>query len=957
MKQKKAKSLSSYILFTQSFGWLAFLAILFFPVATFAKTAGEQRTQGASYDMAALYQQAFGKKIKRQASRQKPSSSSHKSQKVSSTRKQAKQYDLAALYSQTFGNKPSHSKKSKQQDSKQADFDLDALYAKAFGKKRVVKAAPSHVEVDLRVNKTTFGEVTVFSNSAGLINSVGTKSLLDILKDVLKEHIYKRIEKKIKEKKKVPFKTLTMMGMKANYNSVNLSLDLQINPALRKPRVLSMQYKKKAGVRDENKITADEISAFLNMYTTVGLNSEKNSKTNTKVKLEGSINIGNTVLESSGTFKNKKWDMGRTQLTYDKPDKLQRFVVGQISTGNRNFQENLELTGLRVSKEFFMKPELQITPKANQSFILDSESEVEVYINNQLRQRFYLEEGIYSLEDIGLYNGANNIRVKITDEFGKVTEKTSTQYYDSHLLKPNLSLFSLSVGYLSRQQAVKNKKLENKPILSGYYQRGITKNLTMSLDAQISPNSYLLGAEAITSVSFGSLKNSIAFSGGDDKSTGFATRFEFKPNIQRQLIGLDTLNEDMLRLDTKVGQFLDSWTISGEYRSEDFSMLNQDNALLLSGLDDEQHTNKKLKARIQTHFGLDLTNNWRGNLSLSAQDYYDNKSGYTANLAAIKRFNNGVRLSLGANYDSRDDFSVSLQVSIPLSREKGRRRKDFDILTSSKDKSIKSKFSVKPSSYVGKNSLAGSVEAIKRDKSNEQKLDLRYRHTNFETNLIARNQLDKNNNNTQQLNIGFNTSIACVGSKCASSYPVSDSFALVTGPSNQDRPIAVNNSQEKFYYSNENSRIPDNYATLINKKGSTAVVPLESYRYQNINIDESTLPNGYDAEKTEFEVFPRYHQGFIVKAGGEPATILSGELISAQHKPLGFKGGQWVPLKKNGKAIAFFSNKAGLFRVTSIPAGRYKLELFDYPDMSEIIINVPDKKGGVHDVGKLIVTE
>ena len=515
----------------------------------------------------------------------------------------------------------------------------------------------------------------------------------------------------------------------------------------------------------------------------------------------------------------------------------------------------------------------------------------------------------------------------------------------------------MSVGYLSNQQAVKNNKLENKPIFSGYYQRGITKSLTMSLDAQISPNSYLLGAEAITSVPFGSLKNSIAVSGGSDKSTGFATRFEFKPNIQRQVIGLDTLNEDMLRLDTTVGKFVNSWTISGEYRSEDFSMLNQDNALLLSRFDDEQHRNKKLKARIQTHFGFDLTQKWRGNLSLSAQNYYDNKSGYTANLAAIKRFNNGVRLSVGANYDSRDDFSVSLQVSIPLSREKGRRRKDFDVLTSSKDKSIKSKFSVKPGSYVGKNSFAGSVEAIKRDKSNEQKLDLRYRHTNFETNLIARNQLDKDNKNSQQLNIGFNTSIACVGSKCASSYPVSDSFALISGPSNQNRPIAVNNGQAKFFYSDENSGIPDNYTTLINKKGSTAVVPLESYRYQNINIDESTLPSGYDAEKTEFEVFPRYHQGFVVKAGGEPATSLSGELINSGHKPLGFKGGQWVPLKNKGKTIAFFSNKAGLFRVTSIPAGRYKLELFDYPDMREIIINVPDKKGGVHDVGKLIINE
>ena len=917
--------------------WIIALVCLIPVTSTQAQTAQEK-------EMAALFEQAFGKK--------KQSSTTIQPQKV---KHQTSEADLAALYSQAFGNK-TKSKAAKpinNESSGSEESDLAALYAKAFGKPAAI--SPLNITVDLRMNKAVLGEVAVFSDAQGVMSKVSTDDVLMHLKDVLKEHIYKRIVAKLSSNKRVSFKKLTSLGMKAVYNSVNLSLDLQINPALRKPRVLSMRTKKKASVRDENKITAEEISAFLNMYSNISFNSDNKSKPDLKVKLEGSVNIGSAVLQTTANLKNKRWDVGSTTLTYDKPDDLQRFVVGNINTGNRNFQENLNLIGLRASKEFFMKPELQIRPRANQSFILETDSKVEVYINDRLRQRYYLSEGIYSLEDIGLYNGANNIRVKITDEFGKVIMKTSEQYYDSHLLQPDLSLYSISVGYLSNKQAYVKKELKDKPIISAYYERGITKNLTMSLDAQISPTSYLLGAEAITSIPLGSLKHSISVSGGNSQKLGFATRFEFKPYMQREIIALDTLSEDMLSMDTTVGQFLKSWTITGEYRSEDFSMINQK-----LELDDSDNLNKKLRGRLQTQFSLDLSNNWRGSLNIGVSDYYNAERALTTSIAAIKRFNNGISLSIGAKYESDEDYSMNLQLIVPLDREERRSNKHLEFLANSQDKSYSSKLSLSPTSTVGRNSLSGALEYSKNEESNNAKLDLNYRDTKFETSLAARHfkNLKEKGENYQQLSLGFNTSLACVGSDCATSYPINDSFALVSGPSNQDGPIAINDGHSNFRYSDGNDTgLPDNYNALIPKSGAFAVVPLESYRYQNINIDESTLPNGYDSEKTEFEMFPSYHQGFRVKAGGEPATIVDGMLMNKVKKPLAYKGGQWVPLAPEAKTIAFFSNKIGRFRIPSISAGRYKLELFDYPDMDEILINVPDKKGQVHDVGSIVVIQ
>lgn len=911
--------------------WLLSLLVLCLLTINPAFAESKSNSQQEA-EMAALYEQAFGKKASPRSNRQVAAVTPPTSQNA----------DMEALYAQAFGKKKPT--KSISQNSSSNPSDLSALYAKAFGKKPT--ATPSQIDVDFRVNGIDQGEVTLYSNQQGEIATADTEQLLKLLKEVIKEHIFERVKKQIESKKRVSFKKLTSLGMKGFYNSVNLSLDLEIGPSLRKPRVLSLRSKKKAGVRDENKITASEISAFLNMYSNVGIDTESEDDVDLKMRLEGSVNVGGVVLETSVDLNNKEWDTGRTTLTYDKPDDLKRFVVGHISTGNRNFQENLQLKGFRVSKEFFMDPEIQIRPKADESFVLETDSEVEVYINNRLQQRFYLDEGVYSLEDIGLYDGANDIRVRIKDAFGKITEKSSRQFYDSHLLKPELSLFAISVGILSNKEAYINDELVNEPIFSGYYQKGLSKNLTMSLDTQISPDSYLLGAEAIASVSQGSIKQSFGISGGKNKDSGYAARFEFRPHIQREVIGLDTLNQDTLELDTSIGSFVTGWTLSGEYRSEEFRMINE--------VENINSDSRRLQARLQTQFGFALGQNWRGNINLGVSDYYDSDKNVSAALTASRRFNNGVRWSVGAHYDSDDDFSVNMQLAIPLFNENHRRKKELDLLVNSKDNSYESRLRVKPLSRYGKNSLETTLEYQQNDTYRQQQLDLEYRDTRFETQLTARNRtrLSGNESNGQRFNVGFNTSLACIGKDCAVSYPIDDSFALVTGPSNQEMPIAINNGASHFTYSSDDG-LPDNYVSIIPRKGSKAVVPLSSYRYQRVNIDESTLPDGYDSDLTEFEVFPEYHQGFLIKAGGEPATIVDGILVDASNKPLGFKGGQWVPQAADKKAIAFFSNKVGRFRMPSVSAGRYKLELFDYPDMQGININVPDTKGKVFDTGNL----
>ncbi len=909
--------------------------------------------------------------VAKEKPRKNTTSSENKNSKSTSLSSQVQKIDTKALFEQAFGKKNRKNRaKAKSKKTNANTNDMASLFAKAFGKKSAI-SVPSDVKVDFRVNASTIGEVQLFSDSSGDMSQANTENLLELFKEVLKEPFFLIAETQFAKTKKVPLDALNKLGVFAVYNSTNLSLDVEIPPKLRKPQILSLLRKKKVSVREENIIEANKVSGYINAFSNIGVGS-RDSDANLRMRLEGSLNIGGGVLESTGDYINEKFDIGRTVFTYDRPEKLQRIALGNISTGSRNFQENIELEGIRFSKEFFLDPDLQISPKANEPLQLATNSEVELYVNNQLIRRFNLKAGVYRLEDIGLYNGANNIRIRIKDEFGKVTVKTSKQYYDSHLLKPGLSLFAISVGYLSNQNSTSNSSFEKKPIFSGYYQKGISKDLTLSLDAQLSSENYIFGAESMSSIPIGSLKNSIAISGGKDRETGFATSFEFRPNKKQEEISLDTLRKDLLSLDTRSRGFLNNWSISGEYRNQEFDTFSAQNSSqnyaqnsnlsagpqTIDGVTFENRVfnSNKLRANLQTNFNLNISEQWRGNLSLGVADYYDSDDGYYANFTASRRFDNGIRLNLGTRYDSEDKFSMNLQLSIPLDRKKGNKKKDLDLLVDSQDNSYESKLRIKPTGLFGENSLAGSLEYFENKTSRQENIDLEYRNTHFESNFTARNNYDKSSkNSSQQFNLGFNTSIACVGTSCASSYPIDDSFALVSGPSNQIKPIALSNNNTRFRYSDDSvDGLPDNYSALITGKGKKAVVQLDSYRTQNINVDEGTLPNGYDSEKTEFSMFPKYHQGFLLKAGGEPATSIDGMLFDEKNQVLGFKGGQWIPVN-GGKAVAFFSNKGGRFRVTSIPAGKYKLELFDYPNMSPISKTIPDTKGKLIDIGKLII--
>jgi len=204
----------------KGFGFLLGLVILtsvglLTPVVGLAQTAQEA-------EMAALYEQAFGKKkpalsppknntpavattvaspspTAKSKTGVKPSDKKASSKNItneSSASAPAKKYssaDLASLYSQAFGKPPAHQQvkpatsqtadtdstteegSSKSEATQQSSNSLASLYAQAFGGPAPTAAVPSKLMVAVRVNKVEVMEIKVCGTS-GMIAQDATNT-------------------------------------------------------------------------------------------------------------------------------------------------------------------------------------------------------------------------------------------------------------------------------------------------------------------------------------------------------------------------------------------------------------------------------------------------------------------------------------------------------------------------------------------------------------------------------------------------------------------------------------------------------------------------------------------------------------------------------------------------------------------------------------------------------------
>lgn len=818
---------------------------------------------------------------------------------------------------------------------KTPETNLQDFYQKAFGTKRKL---PSQLKVNVLIGNREVAQLKIYSQNRKTITHIETQPFLVILKSTLKPTYLKPLLVALSDKQRTAFTYLNQTGIVPLFDQASLSLHLKIPLKMRLPIPLTLgrKRKKKQYPADHALAQAATLSAYTNLDAKINYD-DASHQSKQRLQANSVLNIKGVVLENRHTWRNdreQQWSRDSTRLVVDDPSSLHRYTLGDINTEYRNYQQGIPIAGLRIEKKTGLNPYLKKESTLQHLFSLERDSEVKIYINGFLKDKKKLDAGEYRLTDLQLASGVNKIRLQITDKQGKITEQVFSLLNDQNLLKSGVSGYALAVGVPSYRSADNYHYDKSKILVSGHYKTGLSDHLTAETSFITDGENIQTGLNVLMPTPIGSVRGRVSQLRMASNKQGYAAGFDYKysPPAQKKM----------------AVQF----SASGDYFDKEFRALSY-------SLDKQQlHAadNEGVESRVSINVGKKLGKGINANLNIQRETTYKKiDAHYSANIGVNKSLKKGGTLSAQLRYQNNKpkDKSINLRLNLPLTKENKKDRKiSLTSTYNSLDERLVNSFFIRPKNNTGKDSLGASLSTYSRKGNHTLNANVSYRSEIAEIGFSQ--SLTKNNTEKYQSrsDLRVKTALSFADGQFAMSKPIHDSFVIVTGPKNQDKDIAVIKGNANFSRS-EGKALPDHYQGLIQKDASPAVVNISSYHYNTVNVDSTALPLGSDLESTEFTLKSSYKRGYLLKAGGEPGVIVDATLVDLKGNPLALKGGELIAMDTQRKPITFFTNRTGRIRLISIPPGKYQLDLFDNKKGAEQVLNIPNKIGQIHTIGKV----
>lgn len=771
------------------------------------------------------------------------------------------------------------------------------------------------LSVEAELNKTSIGRIT-------LAVEPGDNLLLkwDEVETVLNEKLYPQGLTTLKAKVvdgMLSKQALEKFGFVINFDLSDFSLKINAPLNLTRPQTLSLKS-------NDRRLQASEVanlSGFVNLYSSYLY--QQNSITDTEDKqlaarAEMVMNWRGWVVENEleylsdveATSPNVK-RLG-TRLVHDLPLKGARISIGDNYSSGSYFQSTSRILGVSFAHDFSLVSDRQIRPSASRSFTLDSPSSVEVLVDDRIVQRLNLTAGIYSLDDIPLNEGSNNISLRITDIAGVVRYVNFDVTTGLDLFAEGQLEYEVHIGVPSELTDQLDYNDEY-PLISTYLDYGISPSWTVGFAAQADEIVQQVGFKNIYAAKLGQIafENSVSFS---DKR-GYAYRLVYS-NF--------TDNSDK-HLDYSFGY---------EYSTKDFRALGyrpelQDSARLLEHL---------IQANYSFFNSPTLRTSFFANVSRAHdQVQFDKSAGvnFTGDVS-----NGNWRYSLGAQWDEiADNAEWGIRLSLTYKFRNDRRLKLSH--QSSRNKTRLEYTQDANQRYVGAFSLRTGIE---HNDQNEALFDLntQYNGNRFLASLDHASFYEQLNASSayHQSRVSFASSVAFAGDDWAIGKPIYDSFALIKPHSSlKDKKITLGQYKDQYRANNA-----DFDTMLLND--------LSSYDSTVVSVDIDDLAPGYDLGSGLVVFFPSYRSGHSVMIGTAANISVIATLLDQQQQPLALQVGVAVCSDNPKKEHKFFTNKSGRFALTGLIPCSYEVKL-NNSEKSQFILDVKEgeqlqRKGNIY---------
>ncbi len=709
----------------------------------------------------------------------------------------------------------------------------------------------------------------------------------------------------------IRIKELRALGLTASFTPADLSIKLSIPANLRKQQDLDFYVNLPA----KEYIGPSWFSGYTNLYMSRLFDSDQltgkkdaNFSDPTLGRVEQVFNFGGVALDMRGTYTEHAdypWMRGNFRLIKDYEPKAMRWMVGDFEFPLDMFQNSVSLGGVLVFKEYSIDPFLVPFPQSETEFFLDTPSRVEVFINGRFMQTLYLPAGRHNIRNLPIQQGANEVKLLVTDQFGKTQTLIFPFITDFELLDRSLHRFAYAYG---RKKTLDGGNFEyGDNAASFFHQYGLTKNITIGANGQGDDFQKVYGARIYYGTPYGLFGLNWAQSNSELNGTGNAYAFRYRTisdyrSIFRLQITQMNQNYGALGI-TNPNNIFDrsaqlGWT---KYLSDSLSM----------SLGGTYEFHRDSLGDRRTYFAL-LTKRFTHNMdgSLQYSEFRDpvNSNGDRRLFVTLQWIDGSFNNSFFASHDTQFNTSQLLWSHNP-GRDVGR-----NIAHALYNENPTTRTYQAGLGYIGYRGI----------------LEMEQRHQTDKDEVLPNRNLTR---------LAASTSLAYTKNGIGFTRPVAEAFALV-------KPTGA--LKDHYVEVNPTSKNP---RAIADKWGPAIIPDMQSYYADTLYLQTpDPLASSLFSQNT-FRVRPTYKSGVGITVAGNLAVMLSGRLVPRNPKspPWSLKTGILTPLAGGDKkAIEFFTNKTGEFYAESVAPGEYELQLDD--QSTKYKFQVPEKMGP-HDLG------
>jgi outer membrane usher protein len=671
-------------------------------------------------------------------------------------------------------------------------------------------------------------------------------------------------------------------GSRFAIDRAQLRLDLRLSPQLL-PRQRAM-----LNARTVAETAAQPWTAFVNYAATVGERRERS------LFLDAAVGRGNGALRSTGLWnQGEGWRRGLTRFELDQPASLRRWTIGdQYAIPRDPLGGGLLLGGFGVERAFDQDPYLVTFPQPTYSGVLESPGTVEVYANGVLIGRRELDAGPFTLEQLGIQPGRNDVRVIVRDPFGNRSELAARSYYGSTagLLARGLSEYAVRVG-APRVDGGLGDRYDDEGVLQAWYRKGISDALTLGGRIEGDRSLRNAGVDLAFRLPAGQVSLAAASSDSDDAGHGAAWSFNYGYSTRNWGFGVGTRRASARyrNLGDPVASLL------GPLRIDDYAALSFSPREKLS-LQLNAGRRQRDGGDVQRSAGLS------GTLQLWARAQL---------LVTVQR----------SVYAGVHDTTALLSLGIALDRDSltfsAQRREAADVTRDGYG------FDARRSRPPGIGWGYG-VSLQRNDSFDSGFGQFEYQGVHGRYALEAE-QFDGDSRSR----VRTSGALVAVGGRVFATPPVESGFALVRVPGLAGVPILRENLE----------------VGRTDARGDLLVRDLLPYYANRIALDEAAVPAGYDLRTPRRDVQVPRNTAALVLLEAPAVHAVTGRFVHA-----GMPAGDRVHIA--GEALAQPLGTGGLFYLEGLQAGRQALHVQGAEGARECVLDVPVAQGpGVADLG------